>query len=439
MTDFAIRDRLSQRHAVRMHLRTSLVLSAVLGGGLIVWAASAQITGAVIAPGSLVVDTSVKKVQHQTGGIVGEIAVRDGSHVDAGEVVVRLDDTIPRANLAIVTKSLDEVLARTARLEAERDGAPLVVFPEELTDRVLDRAVQRIIDGEQALFGLRRKARDGQKSQLEERIAQLEREIDGVVAQSEAKARETSLIRRELEGVRELYAKKLIQMTRLTSLEREEARLEGERAALLASAAQAKGKVAETRLQIIQIDQDLRSEVAKELREMQGKSAELVERRVGAQDQLQRVDIRAPLAGVVHQLAVHTVGGVVQPGEPMMLVVPDDDELAVEVKVPPQDIDHLHLGQEASLRFPAFNQHSTPQIEGRVKMIAADLTADQRTGNSYYVVRIGATKEQLTRLGPVKLVAGMPVEAFIMTGYRSALSYLLKPFSDQMGRAFLQP
>ena len=173
MTDFAIRDRLSQRHAVRMHLRTSLVLSAVLGGGLIVWAASAQITGAVIAPGSLVVDTSVKKVQHQTGGIVGEIAVRDGSHVDAGEVVVRLDDTIPRANLAIVTKSLDEVLpARKARLDAERDGAPLVVFPQELTGPRADRAVSpgdRRGTGSCSGRGARRAA--GQKAQLQERIA----------------------------------------------------------------------------------------------------------------------------------------------------------------------------------------------------------------------------------------------------------------------------
>jgi HlyD family secretion protein len=439
MTDFAIRDRLSQRHAVRSHLRLSLGLSALLGGGAVFWAATTQITGAVIAPGSLVVDSSVKKVQHQTGGVIGEIAVRDGSHVEAGEVVVRLDDTIPRANLAIVTKSLDEVLARTARLEAERDRSARVQFPEELTNRVLDRSVQRIIDGEQGLFELRRSAREGQKSQLKERIAQLEQEIEGVLAQSEAKTREIGLIRRELEGVRELYAKKLIQMTRLTSLEREEARLEGERGALLSSAAQARGKVAETKLQIIQIEQDLRSEVAKELRELQGKSAELVERRVAAKDQLQRVDIRAPLAGVVHQLAVHTVGGVVQPGEPMMLVVPDGEELAVEVKVSPQEIDHLHVGQAANLRFPAFNQRATPEIEGNVTLVAADLTADQRTGQSYYVVRIGATKEQLDRLGPVKLVAGMPVEAFIMTGYRSVLSYLLKPFRDQMAKAFRQP
>jgi HlyD family secretion protein len=295
------------------------------------------------------------------------------------------------------------------------------------------------MDGEQGLFELRRSAREGQKSQLRERIAQLEQEIDGVLAQSEAKTREIGLIRRELEGVRELYAKKLIQMTRLTSLEREEARLEGERGALLSSAAQARGKVAETKLQIIQIDQDLRSEVAKELRELQGKSAELVERRVAATDQLQRVDIRAPLAGVVHQLAVHTVGGVVQPGEPMMLVVPDGEELAVEVKVSPQEIDHLHVGQAANLRFSAFNQRSTPEIEGHVTLVAADLTADQRTGQGYYVVRIGATKEQLERLGPVKLVAGMPVEAFIMTGYRSVLSYLVKPFRDQMAKAFRQP
>lgn len=447
MTDFALpQSRIPhasppqvQRLLVRRHLRLSLVLSLVIGGGLAVWAATTNIDGAVITQGALVVDTSIKKVQHQTGGVVGEITVREGAHVEAGDVVVRLDSTIPRANLAIISKSLDEVTARIARLEAERDGRDHVAFPEDMTWRVLDRDVQNIMEGEQSLFGLRRTAREGQKSQLRERITQLEQEIGGVVTQAEAKAKEVGLIRRELEGVRELYRKNLIQVTRLTALEREEARLEGERGALLASAAQAKGKVAETRLQIIQIDQELRSEVAKELRELQGRSAELVERRVAALDQVERVDVRAPTAGTIHQLAIHTVGGVVQPGEPMMMLVPDNEELAVEVKVNPQDINHLHLGQPARLRFSAFNQRSTPEVEGQVALVAADLTIDQRTGQGYYTARIGVPKEQMDRLGPVKLVAGMPVEAFVMTGERTLASYLLKPAADQMSRAFRQP
>ena len=439
MTDFALPRRSVQRQLVGRHLRLSLVLSIVIGGGLAGLAATTRINGAIVTQGSLVVDSSVKKIQHQTGGVVGEIAVRDGTHVEAGDVVVRLDSTIPRANLAIISKSLDEVSARIARLEAERDGRDHIAFPEEMTRRVLDRDVQNIMEGEESLFGLRRTARNGQKSQLRERIAQLEQEISGIETQAESKAREVTLIRSELEGVRELYRKKLIQLTRLTALEREDARLDGERGALLANAAQARGKVAETKLQIIQIDQELRSEVAKELRELQGRSAELVERRVAALDQVERVDVRAPAAGTVHQLAIHTVGGVVQPGEAMMLLVPDNEELAVEVRVMPQDIDHLHLGQEANLRFSAFNQRKTPEVEGHVSMVAADLTVDQRTGQGYYVARISVSKDQLDKLGPVKLLAGMPVEAFVMTGERTLASYLLKPATDQMNRAFRQP
>lgn len=439
MTDLALPLRLPQRNAVNRQLRLTLVLALACSGGLAAWAGLTRIDGAVVSQGSLVVDSSVKKVQHQTGGVVGEIAVREGGHVNAGDIVVRLDDTIPRANLAIVAKSLDEVTARIARLEAERDNLERVIFPDDLNRRVLDRELQRTMEGEQGLFGLRRAAREGQKAQLRERVTQLGQEIAGILAQIEAKAKEVGLIRRELDGVRELYKKNLIQVTRLTALEREEARLEGERAALTANAAQARGKVAETQLQVIQIDQDLRSEVAKELRELQGKSAELVERRVAAQDQLQRVDIRAPLSGTVHQLAVHTVGGVVQPGEAMMLVVPDEEGLAVEVKVAPQDIDHLHLGQRANLRFSAFNQRTTPEIEGQVSLISADATVDQRSGASYYVARLQVPPAQLERLGPVKLIAGMPVEAFIMTGERSLASYLLKPVGEQMARAFRQP
>lgn len=439
MTDLALPLRTPQRTSVQRQLRLTLVLALLASTSLAAWAGLTRIDGAVVSQGSLVVDSSVKKIQHQTGGVVGEIDVREGGHVNAGDVVVRLDDTIPRANLAIVAKSLDEVSARIARLEAERDNLDRVVFPDDMNRRVLDRELQRTMEGEQGLFSLRRAAREGQKAQLRERITQLGQEISGILAQIDAKAKEVALIRRELDGVRELYKKNLIQVTRLTALEREEARLEGERAALVANAAQARGKVAETQLQIIQVDQDLRSEVAKELRELQGKSAELVERRVAAQDQLQRVDIRAPLSGTVHQLAVHTVGGVVQPGEAMMLVVPDDEGLAVEVKVAPQDIDHLHLGQRANLRFSAFNQRTTPEIEGEVSLISADATVDQRTGASYYVVRLQVPPAQLERLGPVKLIAGMPVEAFIMTGQRSLASYLMKPVAEQMGRAFRQP
>jgi membrane fusion protein, type I secretion system len=227
-----------------------------------------------------------------------------------------------------------------------------------------------------------------------------------------------------------------VQIQRVTALERDAARLEGERGQLIASTAQAKGKISEIELQILQIDQDLRSEVAKDLREVQGKIAELVERKVAAEDQLKRIDIRAPQDGMVHQSTVHTVGGVITPGEAIMLIVPEADALTVEAKLAPQDIDQVRVGQTAALRFSAFSQRTTPELDGVVSRVSADLTTDQRTGAAYYVVRITLSDSEIARLGGLRLVPGMPVEAFIKTGERTVLSYVMKPFTDQINRSF---
>jgi HlyD family secretion protein len=292
------------------------------------------------------------------------------------------------------------------------------------------------MDSERKLFNLRKTARSGQKAQLQERVAQLGEEIAGLTAQQNSKAKEITLVERELAGVRDLWNKNLVQLSRLTALEREAARLDGERGQLIAAAAQAKGKVAETALQILQIDQDIASEVAKELREVDGKIGEFIERKVTAEDQLKRIDIRAPQDGSVFQLAVHTVGGVITAGDPIMLIVPEADNLSVEVKVNPQDIDQLQLNQKAILRFSAFNARTTPEIEGIVTRISADTSTDQRTGQNYYTLRIAMPADQIERLGNVKLLPGMPVEAFVQTGERTMLSYLMKPLHDQVMRAF---
>jgi HlyD family secretion protein len=368
--------------------------------------------------------------------VVGEIRVKDGDRVKAGDLVVRLDETITRANLAVITKGLDELAARQGRLEAERDGLSVIRVREELKARSADPDIAGLIGGEQRHFELRAQARAGQKAQLKERVDQLKEQIEGLKLQTTAKAEEIKLIKDELVGVEELWRKSLIPITRVTALKREETRLTGERGQLISNTAQTKGRIGETELQIIQIDQDLRSEVAKELREIQAKTAELVERKVAAEDQLKRIDIRAPQAGFVHQLNVHTVGGVITPGDPLMLVVPEADDLAIEVKVAPQDIDQLHIGQGAVLRLSAFNQRTTPEIKGRVSRVAADLTQDQKTGIAFYTVRVAAAEGEMARLQGLKLVPGMPVEAFIQTGERTALSYLMKPLSDQLSRAW---
>jgi HlyD family secretion protein len=271
---------------------------------------------------------------------------------------------------------------------------------------------------------------------LQQRISQLPEQISGLAAQQDAKTKETALIEQELIGVRDLWQKNLVQLNRLTSLERDAAKIEGERGQLIASAAEAKGKITETELQIIQIDQDLSSDVAKELREADSKIGEYVERKVTAEDQLKRTDIRAPQDGIVFQSTANTVGGVVTAGDPIMLIVPESDNLLVEVKVEPKDIDQVQFGQAVLLRFSSFNVRTTPEINGTVVRIAADTSTDQRTGQSYYLVRIAMTADEIKRLGDVKLTPGMPLEAFIQTGERTMLSYLIKPLHEQLVRSF---
>jgi membrane fusion protein, type I secretion system len=424
------------RPSIRLHLIIGLAVVAVLAGGLGGWAATAEISGALIAPGSIVVESNVKKVQHPTGGVVGEVRAHDGDVVKAGDVVVRLDDTVTKASLAIVTKNLDGLWARAARLEAEQQGLDRIVFPPMLLDRANDPDVKNVMASESKLFEVRTTGRIGQKAQLRERVAQLHEEIAGLEAQERAKDKEIALVEKELVGVRTLYDQHLVQMTRLTTLERDAARLSGERAQYIASRAQARGKITETELQIIQVDKDMVSDVSKDLRETNDKIGEFVERKVTAEDQLRRIDIRAPQDGMVEQSTVHTVGGVITAGDAIMMIVPQADDLQVEAKVNPQDIDKLQIGQKTLLRLSAFNQRTTPELNGIVTRVSPDVTTEQRTGQSYYTIRVKMPPEEVARLGEVKLIPGMPVEAFVQTGDRTMLSYLIKPLKDQLMRAF---
>jgi HlyD family secretion protein len=424
------------QRSIRVHLIVGLAIVLVLAGGLGGWASTAEISGALIAPGSIVVESNVKKVQHPTGGVVGEVLARDGDLVKAGDVVVRLDDTVTKASLAIVVKTLDGLMARGARLRAEQQGLDKITFPKELLDRADDPEVKNIIASESKLFEVRTNGRVGQKAQLRERITQLNEEIAGLTAQEKAKDQEIALVEKELVGVRDLYDKHLVQMSRLTTLERDAARLNGERAQYIASKAQAKGKITETELQIIQVDKDMVSDVSKDLRETTDKMGEFVERKVTAEDQLRRTDIRAPQDGMVLQSTVHTVGGVITAGDAIMMIVPQSDDLQVEAKVNPQDIDKLQIGQKTLLRLSAFNQRTTPELNGVVSRVSPDVTVDQRTGQSYYTIRVSMSAQEIARLGDVKLIPGMPAEAFVQTGDRTMLSYLIKPLSDQLMRAF---
>jgi len=424
-------------HSIQRYMLVGAIMFVFVTFGIGGWAAATQLASAVIGQGVVIVDSSVKKVQHATGGIVGELRVRDGDQVNAGDVLIRLDETQALANATIISKTLDELHARQARLEAERDGAGQIVFPAALLDRVkaANSEAERAIAAERSLFDLRGQARSGLKAQLKERSAQLQDEIKGYLGQTDAKQKEVDLIHKELEGARSLWQKNLIPITRLNALERDTARLEGERSQLTGMIAQARGKTAEIALQIIQIDQDLRTEVGKDLIETRSKLSEFTERKVAAVDQLNRVDIRAPQSGHVHQLAAHTVGGVIAPGEQIMLIVPNSDALAVEVKITPRDIEQVYIGQTATMKFAAFNQKTTPEIDGQISMVSADLTQDQRTGTSYYTARAVLRPEETAKLGQSKLMPGMPVDVFIKTPGQTALSYLTKPLWEQLERA----
>ncbi|TFV69112.1 HlyD family type I secretion periplasmic adaptor subunit [Bradyrhizobium frederickii] len=424
------------RDSIKFHLLLGLGIVLVLVVGLGGWASTVLISGALIAPGQIVVESNVKKVQHPTGGVVGEVRARDGDLVKAGDIVVRLDDTVTKANLAIVTKNLDAAQARAARLQAEQRGVDRIEFPQTLLERANDPDVRLLLSAETKLFDVRVNGRAGQKAQLRERITQLNEEIAGLSAQEKAKDQEIALVQNELTGVRDLYDKRLVQLSRLTQLERDSARLNGERAQYIAARAQAKGKITETELQIIQVDKDVVSEVSKDLRETNDKIGELIERKVAAEDQLRRIDIRAPQDGMVLQSNVHTIGGVVTAGDALMLIVPQADDLQVEAKVNPVDIDKLQIGQKTLLRLSAFNQRTTPELNGLVSRVSPDVTTDQRTGQSYYTIRVSMPAEEIARLGDVKMIPGMPVEAFVQTGDRTMLSYLMKPLHDQLMRAF---
>ena len=427
----------SSLRSIRGHLLAAGLVGGLLVVGLAGWARTTELAGAVIANGTVVVDSDVKMVQHPTGGIIGELRVRDDQLVQAGDILVRLDDTQTKANLGVFTTNLDELRARQARQEAEKEGSGAITFPGDLLDReAMDPAVARILEGERKLFDFRMESRAGQKAQLHERVAQLRQEVGGVAEQINAKTKEIEIIQQELKGLLELWKKQLVTYNRVTALQRDAARLEGERGALIAQKASTGGKIAEVELQIVQVDQDFRSKVAEELSDVRAKIAELSERKIAAEDELRHVDIRAPQTGRVHELNVHTVGGVISAGQTLMLIVPENDTLRVETKVRPEDIDQVRADQPVLLRFSAFNQRTTPELNGAVSWIAADLTEDPHTNTSYYTVRINVSDDEIARLGGLKIIPGMPTEAFIQTGSRTVLSYLLKPLTDQISRSF---
>ncbi len=416
--------------------RAGIVAMVLFFGATAAWSVTTTLRGAVMASGSFVVANHVKKVQHPSGGVVRELLVKDGQHVQAGDIVIRLDQTTIKATYQVVLNQIDEAAVRSLRLDAERQDLDQIDTSTLAKQMASSKELSALVTAEIRLFEVRRIAREGQRSQLRKRVNQLSDEIKGLAAQKEARDRAARIIADELVGVEDLYRRKLVQLPRLSALQREQSGIEGQRAQLLASIAQAEGKIAETELQIIQIGEDQRAEVMKELREIQARQAELVERKIAAEFQLERIDLRAPASGYVHQLAVHTVGGVLTAGDTAMLIVPGEDALQLEIRVRPSDIDQIAFGQSVRVKVLAGSQASNSDIQGKIARIGADISRDERDGQPYFALRIAMEQGGFAKLAPLKVIAGMQAEAMIETAERSPVDFLLKPFRTQLDRAF---
>lgn len=413
-----------------------LVVLAVTFGGFGTWAAVAELSSAVVSQGTVKVLSNRKKIQHLEGGIVREILVRNGDTVKEGDVLLRLDRTQAAARADIINGRYYTERAAIARLEAERDNAEEITFPAELAEKRGDAAMDEVLEGQEKLFEARRATLQGELGLLEERVGQLEEEIRGLRAEVGSRSRQISLIEKELEGLRELHAKGYAPRTRLLALEREEARLRGERGAQKARIARAKRLIGETRMKILQTQQAYREKVITELREHQSQVMDLQERKHAADIWLTRTDIRATATGAIVGMNVHAMGQVLQPGETILEIVPSDDMLIVEATVRPVDRDDVLVGLPAEVAFTGFSRRITPKLNGEVVYISADSMVDEKTGAAFFVARVAVSDEEVKRLGEHKLQPGMPANVFIKTGARTPLNYLLKPLTESLSYAW---
>jgi HlyD family secretion protein len=425
-------------HAHRLKTQTlrSSMLLAALAAVTVTLSVTSQLSGAVVAPGVVAAENSSRRVQHQTGGIVAEILVGDGELVREGQLVLRLDATLARANLGVITSELGALMARRLRLRAELHHVDHIPPLDAVTDEGSDLSViAKALAAEQRLMQSRRELREGQAAQLREKINQLGEEAAATMAQISASSLQRKIATSERVDLDDLLRRQLVTRNRASQIHRELARLEGVLGELNARLAQIKGKVSETELMILQIGSTHLAEVTRDLRDTDARIGELTERRAAAVDQLARVDIRAPINGHVHQLITRTRGGVLAAGETAMLIVPDRERLVIEARINPSDIDEVRHQQSARLRFSSLASATTPELSGKVLRLSADLSRDPHSGLAFYGVAIEVAEHELARLGPARLMPGMPVEAFIVTAQRSIASYLVRPLTNQFQRA----
>jgi HlyD family type I secretion membrane fusion protein len=410
-----------------------ILLFVVIGA----WAAFWPLATGAIAPGRVVVDTSRKDIQHLEGGIVKEILVKEGEKVTAGQALVRLESTTAEAQQGVLRGQMIAARAVEARLLAERDGAAAITFPPTLTSiTTQDADARQNIDAQTRLFSSRRDTLNGQIDVLNQKIRQSEEEIRGYEQQRAAISRQLALLREEITTVRVLVEKGNATRPRLLALERQAADLEGDRGQLQAEAARATQTINEAKITILNTRSDFLNKVLAELKEVQLQLSTLEEQSRASADVIRRIETKSPIAGTVTGLRVHTIGGVIKSGETMMSIIPSDDKLIIEVRVNPQDSDVVHEGLRARVRLTAYSTRYIPALQGRVMTVSADRFDDTATGQSYFLARIEIPPDEVAAVKDIRLSAGMPAEALIVTGKRSLLSYLLEPFTRSFGRAF---
>lgn len=412
-------------------IRFGLICVLILGGGFGGWAATASLSGAVIATGQLRVETNRQIVQHLDGGVVGEIFVRDGDQVEAGEVLIELDDTLLSSELAALESQLFEIMARRGRLEAAQIDSPDISFDPEILERAqTNPQIDALIKGQSSLHAAKRESVEKEIAVMNERKLQLEDQIVGTDAEVASLTEQSRLIGKELADMQALLKKNLVQAGRVLSLEREAARLQGEAGRLISQTAQLRGQISQIDIEALRMEATIREEAITELRELGFRELELKERRLSLKERLSRLEIRAPRPGMILDMTVHAIKSVVRPAEPILYVVPNDSELIVEAQVEPINRDEIGTGQETVLRFDGLNARTTPELMGRVKTISAAAITDEQTGLSFFKAEVTLNDGEIEKLVGEELVEGMPVSVYIQTGERTPFNYLFRPVTD---------
>lgn len=421
----------------RSHIAVGLGTVAVLVLGLGAWSTLTTIKGAVVGSGTVEVETNRQVVQHQTGGIVQELLVKEGDVVQPGQVLLRMDEKLDQSELAIIENQLFSLLGNAGRLLAEQNGKSEIEFDPELIERAKsDAHVRAIMDGQRNLLQARQENRDKQVGQLQERKRQTAQQIEGLNAKLAALTQQRKLIGEELAVQQKLLQDGLTQTSKVMTLQRSAVEADGEIATTQSSIAEARAKIAEIEIAILNVSGQLREQAITDLRNAEAQIAELRQKRVSSLETLGRTEVTAPTGGVVFGLTVHALRTVVKAAEPILYIIPQDVGLVITTNLPPNEIDQVHVGQKADLVFAAFDRRQTPDIHGTVIEVSADVFNDEKTGNSFYKAKIRPDKDEIAKLGDNKVLPGMPVETFIQTSERSPFAYLTKPLAGYFAKAF---